>query len=193
MATANIKGSYYRLWWQNGVVQSYLKDSAMRFGQFNRGAGILYVSEILIACDVSAIPAGSTINSATLTFSISSNNLNAVPQTAALRKQDLGSWTDTGSAPVYDTFDTADAWPSALSTLGSLDSSSTGSKTIPTSASLVSLIQGWVDGTGTPHDGVVLTMNPAYFDYYLTVTITSFDVDYTPPQTSKGFFLLSSY
>lgn len=185
MAVANIRGDYFRLWQENTVDQPYLKNSAMRFGQYLRGAGNFYVSEILIACNTSSIPSGSTVTSVTIDFNITVNNLSSTPLTASVHKQDKGSWTDTGSAPTYNTF-TNTAWASALTTLSVNNTPASGNITFPTSASLVSLVQGWVNGTGNPADGLTLGINAAFFGWYLTGTVTNVNVTYTPAVVSTG-------
>jgi hypothetical protein len=179
MAVANIRGDYFRLWQENTVVQPYLKNSAMRFGEYLRGHGNFYVAEILIACNTSSIPSGSTVTSVTIDFNITVNNLSST-LTAGVYKQNKGSWTDTGSTPVYNTFSNSH-WGTALTTLSVSNTPSTGNITFPTSASLVSLVQGWVNGIGTPADGLILGIDAAFFGWYLTGTVTNVNVTYTEP------------
>jgi hypothetical protein len=188
MAVANIRGDYFRLWQENTVDQPYLKNSAMRFGQYLRGAGNFYVAEILIACNTSSIPSGSTVTSVTIDFNITVNNLSST-LTASVHKQDKGSWTDTGSSPTYNTFANT-AWPSALTTLSVSNTPSTGNITFPSSASLVSLVQGWVNGTGSASDGLILGINAAFFGWFLTGTVTNVNVTYTTPTVSTRGLLM---
>lgn len=188
MAVANIRGDYFRLWQENTVNQAYLKNSAMRFGEYLRGAGNFYVAEILIACNTSSIPSGSTVTAVTIDFNITVNNLGST-LTASVHKQDKGSWTDTGSAPTYNTFANT-AWASALTTLSVSNTPSTGNITFPTSAGLVSLVQDWVNGTGSASDGLILAINAAYFGWFLTGTVTNVNVTYTAPTGSTQGLLM---
>ena len=183
MAVVNIRGDYFRIWQENTVDQGYLKNSSMRFGEYLRGAGNFYVAEILIACNTSSIPSGSTVSSVTIDFDITVNNLSSVPLTASVHKQDKGSWTDTGSSPTYGTFANT-AWASALTTLSVSNTPSTGNITFPTSAGLVSLVQDWVNGTGSASDGLILGINAAYFGWFLTGTVTNVNVTYTTAPTA---------
>ena len=189
MAVANIKGNYFRLWQENTVVQPYLKNSAMRFGQYLRGSGNFYVSEILIACNTSSIPAGSTVSSVTIDFNITVNNLGS-SLTASVHQQNQGAWTDTGTAPVYNTFNVNNAWPTALTTLTVSNTPATGNITFPSSSGLVSLVQGWVNGTGNAADGLILAINASFFGWYLTGTVTNVNVTYTPASTGNTNFLM---
>jgi hypothetical protein len=180
MAVANIRGNYYSLWQENTVVQPYLKNMPMRFGEYLRGVGNFYVAEILIACNTSSIPSGSTVSSVTIDFAITLNSLSGSSGlNATIHKQDKGSWTDTGTAPIYSTFSNT-TWATALTSLP-VSVSSTSTITFPTSASLVSLVQGWVNGTGSPADGLIIALNTAYFGWFLTGTVTNVNVTYTTP------------
>jgi len=198
MATAQIRSDWYGLGWVNTVVDAYQKNGTIKVGRYLRNASNLYVSEGLIACDISGIPAGSTVTAVTCSFNLSSTNLSGAPaQTIVLQKQDNGAWTDNGSTqPKYDAanppFDTSRSWPAALSSLGSINSGDSGTKTIPSSAGLVSLVQDWVNGTGTAHDGLILGMSCAYFDWYININTITVDVTYTPAAVGqgKGFFML---
>lgn len=188
MALANIRGDYFRLWQENTVVQPYLKNSAMRFGQYLRGVGNFYVSEILIACNTSSIPSGSTVTAVTIDFNITVNSLGS-SLTASVHKQDKGSWTDTGSAPVYNTFANT-AWGSALTTLSVSNTPATGNITFPSSTGLVSLVQEWVNGVGNPADGLILGINASFFGWFLTGTVTNVNVTYTPPSNTQGMLMM---
>ncbi len=190
MPVANIRGDYFRLWQENTVVQPYLKNSDMRFGQYLRGTGNFYVSEILIACNTSSIPSGSIVTSVTIDFNITVNNLGS-SLTASVHKQDRGSWTDTGTAPVYNTFNISTPWPAALTTMTVSNTPATGNITFPSSTGLVSLVQEWVNGIGTPANGLILGINAAFFGWFLTGTVTNVNVTYTAPisNTSSSFLL----
>lgn len=189
MAVANIRGDYFRLWQENTVVQPYLKNSAMRFGEYLRGPGNFYVAEILIACNTSSIPSGSTVSAVTIDFDITVNSLGST-LTASVHQQNAGSWTDTGTAPVFNTFNTTTAWPAALTTLSVSNTPSTGNITFPTSASLVSLVQGWVNGTGNAADGLILGINASFFGWFLTGTVTNVNVTYTAAAGSTQGLLM---
>lgn len=192
MASITYNPDYFRLWIENTVNQGYFKNGNSRIGEYERAPSNFYTAECLFACSVAGIPSGSTINSVSVDFTINSTTL-AGNQTLNLVEQNKGSWTDNGvSAPTFVTFPQT-SWNTVLSsvTVGT----STGSFSVPTSSALVALFQAFVNGTKNAADGMVLSMNPQFFGWYILINSVAINVNYTPPaNTAKsGFFMLSKY
>lgn len=190
MAAENIISNYFGLEWLNTIVSAYNKNGNARVGRYFRSATNLYVSEVLLGCNVAAIPKYSQVNSVTISFDVATTNLIGAPdQTINVVEQDNGAWVDNGSTePVYNApdppFDTSHTWPAVLSSSGGINNSSSGTLVIPSSPALVALVQDFVNEVKDAEDGLLLTMEASYFDWYLTINNISIDVDYSPPPSS---------
>lgn len=197
MATDVTNPLYFRMHYNNTVVSSYKRSDsgAIQVGWYDRDTGHGYVKEILMAIDVSGIPSGSTINSVDIVIDVDANSLPASPGGTNLyvAEQDLGSWTDTGSAPVYDTFSVNNPWP-RLKTITDVNTTTwaVGDRTISSNASMVSLWQDFVDGVKTDSHGIVIGMDTATAVYFVTVGGVTINVDYTEGGggSSQGNFFL---
>lgn len=198
MATQVISSDYFRLQWINTILTAYQKNGTQLIGRYTRGLVNFYVSEVLIPCSVASIPTGSTINSVTTVINVvsASGSLAGSPsQTINIKKQDNGTWSDNFTTePNYSApnppFDAAREWPSALSSVGGITSSTNGNVTIPSSAGLVSLVQGWVNGTGTAHDGLILDSLMSFYNWYAAIDSAVVTVDYTAPAAANKFLLM---
>lgn len=180
---------YFELRYTNFAAGPYEKNGNCNIGLWDRGVGVGYVTECLIKCDVSGIPAGSTVTAVTIDFDIVTNTLIS-NQTMEACEQDQGGWTDTGSLPVYDNpFTSSNPWPAALSSLGGLNGGSSGTQTIPTSAGLVALLQDFIDGVKTAADGIILQMYTGTTAWYLDIDTLKVNVTYTAPVSRRVFII----
>jgi hypothetical protein len=176
--------------YNNTVVSAYKRSDSgsIAIGWYDRFSGHNYVKEILMAVDVSGIPAGSTINS--VDIKVTNTNPTLPPASANtivyVGEQDLGAWTDTGSAPVYDTFSVTHQWPK-LKQVTDVNQTSwaAGTHTIPSNANMVNLWQDFVDGNKTPAHGIIIGMDTFTAVYQMGVTNVDIEVDYTAGSTTR--------
>jgi hypothetical protein len=111
----------------------------------------------LLRWDVSAIPAGKTVTSASLTFNVTDASTQAY-QVYQLKR----TWAETG--PTWGVYGSGTSWQTAgaegandrgTTSLAAVTGSATGSLTVPLNASGLAIVQGWVNGT-TANQGLIL-------------------------------------
>jgi len=190
------------------------KDATIVRGQptYNNGSWTIHVAGDLgpfwqsfrpmAQFDLSAIPAGSTVNSATISF-YQYSQIGGVPRTLDLHYL-TGGWTEgtgeltaSGDGATWDTKDGASLWTTSG---GDYDATASASVVAPPVAGawidwdVRSLAQGWIDGA-IPNNGVIIKKsveNAASFDCSLFYSSEWSDptlypklvVEYIPPPGS---------
>lgn len=110
----------------------------------------------LVSWDVSSIPAGSVVQSASLTFYVTNVSGNTYPIYPVLRR-----WTETSAS--WSRASSSVTWAVAGATgatdrgaaVAQITGPATGSRAVSLGAAGVALVQGWVDGTVANHGFLV--------------------------------------
>ena len=189
MGTLNQDVDFFLLGLTNYTADGYSKNSAKMGGYASR---TIYCWEILFDVDLSSIPAGSTIDSATVDVNISANNTGGAGGTLRVHEQNKNSWSDNGSSvPSWANApnnSSSVAWPTALASNGPF--TGTGLKTLGSTANLVSWFQTELD-SGHTNNGLVLTYYNEYFSWWATVDDVDITVNYTEPSGQRRVMVVS--
>ncbi|MCP4046829.1 MAG: DNRLRE domain-containing protein, partial [Gammaproteobacteria bacterium] len=112
----------------------------------------------LISWDISSIPAGSTVISASVTFQVfnSSNSSYELYQTLRSWNESQATWNQAENGNSWQIVGAQGTSDRGSTVLGSIIATSTGSYTIPINTAGLTVIQYWIDSV-LPNNGFVIT------------------------------------
>lgn len=187
MAFTVIVCDMYRLQNVNSSSSTYQKNGTQLLGRFARHNG--YCAEILFKPpSFSTLPANITITSVDMSYNVTANNI--VPTTNGYVKvfnEDKGTWTDTGSAPIYSTF-AASSWATTLITSSVLMDSNTAldAYVLSSTPEFTTVVTDWVNGNN--QNGCILSLNCSYFASVLSIDQIAIQINYTVNASNKNNF-----
>lgn len=166
-----------RIWLQYDGGASYLNSNGSgRIGRAERSVSVLNSDETLLRFDISDL-LFSTIIDAALEFTANSQGSQSGSGTLELFNQnDINNFYWEGSNPYYAFF-TISAWTAFLSSVSVFN---TGTYTIPNTTAFKNLMQDWVDW-GINMNGIVMGINWATLNDYLSIDSVKLKLNYTPP------------
>lgn len=186
MASNVTTPDWFAIGLSNYTSDAYSKNSATaKIGGY--ASRTAYIWEVLFRPDLSGIPGGSTISAVTISFVVGATV--GGPFNLRVHEQNKATWADNGSTiPRWNTApnsDSATAWPAYLS---QVSASGTGTKTIPTSANLVTWFQSKI---GTTNNGLILTWYTEYFGWYLTGGTVTVTITYEAGGAASTYYIIS--
>jgi hypothetical protein len=187
MASATPSVDRYSIAIDNYTDGTYQKNGSIAMGGYiNRTA---YCWQMLVYWTSGlGISAGSTVTDVTFDMNFDTVAADAAAHNFYVYAQNHGTWTDTGSAPVWNTFDLPASpalWDTTLSTTSL--TATVGTKSIPSNAATVAHVQSYVDGTypAGNYKGLIFGYDTAYFGYKVTVSSVTMTITYTSGGTTR--------
>jgi len=191
MNIKTIASDYYLIGETNTIANAYLKNGLQKLGGYE--GRNQYCWEAVAKLNFSSIPVAATILSVTVDVNIV-NFHSSGTHDLQVREQDRGVWyEDSGTEPsrlnpayfdqvnvVFANILSGEEVPNSPNTPLII--------TIPSSTTLVQLVQDQLDGVKDVDNGLMITYYSGYHDYYIEIDAIQFTIEYesaAPPSRRK--------